>query len=76
MRLAMPVGVSADGEAVFESRSVSLASTSRELKLGLDYAMPLTQTASLSWVAALRHNADHVAGERDAQAGVVYRTTF
>ena len=76
MRLTMPVGVTERGEAVFESRRVSLASTSREMKLGLDYGMPLSERASLSWVLALRHNADHVAGEREAQAGVVFRTTF
>jgi len=38
--------------------------------------MPLSGTTSLSWVAALRDNADHVAGERDVQAGMVYRATF
>jgi hypothetical protein len=74
--VVMPVGITAAGDAVFESRRVALASTSRETKLGLDYAMPLSGASSLSWVLALRHNADHVAGEHDGQAGVVFRTMF
>lgn len=76
MQVMMPVAITEDGNTVFESRRVALASTSRELKLGLDYAHPLSSTSSLSYVVALRHNADHVAGETDAQAGVIFRTTF
>ncbi|KAI5912986.1 S8 family peptidase [Thauera sp. 2A1] len=75
-KVEMPVDITAAGDPVFESRRVPLASTSRELKLALDYAMPLSATTSLSWVAALRDNADHVAGERDVQAGMVYRAAF
>lgn len=75
-QVVMPVAVTEAGGAVFESRRVSLASTSQEIRLGLDYAMPLSGASNLSWVAAKRHNADHVAGERDAQVGVVFRTAF
>ncbi len=74
--VVMPVAITTDGEAVFESRRVALASTSRETKLGLDYALPLSATSSVSWVLALRNNANHVAGEREGQAGVVLRTRF
>ncbi len=75
-RMMMPVGVTESGEHVFESRRVALASTSRETRFGLDYAMPLSDASSLSWVAAVRHNANHVAGEREHQLGVVFRTAF
>ncbi len=75
-QVVMPVAITEAGDAVFESRRVSLASTSQEIRLGLDYAMPLSGASNLSWVAAMRHNADHVAGERDAQLGVVFRTAF
>lgn len=75
-RVVMPVAITAEGETVFESRRVALAATSRELKLGLDYVMPLSKASNLSWLVALRRNANHVAGEREMQAGVVYRTSF
>ncbi|NMG43639.1 S8 family serine peptidase [Aromatoleum toluvorans] len=74
--VTMPVAITEAGDTVFESRRVSLAAPSRELKLGLDYVTPLSKTANLSWLVALRHNANHVAGERETQAGVVYRTSF
>lgn len=74
--VVMPVAITADGDAVFKSRRVALASTSRETKLGLDYALPLSATSSVSGVVALRNNANHVAGEREGQAGVVFRTRF
>jgi len=76
VQLRMPVAVTADGDAVFESRRVSLAGEGRELRLGVDYAMPLSATSSLSYAAALRHDVDHVAGEKEVQAGVVYRLAF
>ena len=75
-RISMPVAITAAGDTVFESRRIALAATSRELKLGLDYARPLSAASSLSVLLATRHNANHVAGERDMQSGVVYRTAF
>ena len=75
-RVVMPVAITEGGETVFESRRISLAATSREMKLGLDYAMPLSKSSSLSWLVALRHNANHIAGERETQAGMIYRMTF
>lgn len=72
----MPVALTEAGEAVFDARRVSLASTSRETRFGLDYAMPVSAASSLSWVAAMRHNANHVDGEREAQVGVMFRTAF
>lgn len=74
--VVMPVAITAAGEAVFETRRVALAGTSRETKLGVDYGMPLSDTSSLSWVLALRNNANHVAGEREGQAGVIFRAAF
>lgn len=74
--VSMPVAISDTGEATFESRRIALAATSRELKLGLDYATPLSRTSSLSLLLAARYNANHVAGDRAMQAGVVYRTSF
>ncbi|WP_407278508.1 S8 family serine peptidase [Aromatoleum evansii] len=74
--VAMPVAITEAGETVFETRRVGLAATSRELKLGLDYAAPLSRSSSLSVLFANRHNANHVTGERELQAGVVYRASF
>jgi len=76
VNVMMPVGIDETGDALFEARRVSLASTSRELKLGVDYAMPLRGGSSVSYVAALRHNANHVSGENEGLAGVVFRTAF
>ncbi|NMG75233.1 S8 family peptidase [Aromatoleum diolicum] len=76
MQLRMPVAITEAGDPVFESRRVSLAATSREMKLGVDYAMPLSRASSLSYIVALRHNANHVEGEREAQTGLVFRSTF
>lgn len=74
--MSMPVAITAAGDTVFESRRIALGATSRELKLGVDYATPLSRASSLSVLLAARHNADHVAGERDLQAGIVYRASF
>lgn len=76
LAVSMPVAISDTGEATFESRRIALAATSRELKLGLDYATPLSSTSSLSLLLAARYNANHVAGDRAMQAGLVYRTSF
>lgn len=75
-QIAMPVAITEAGETVFESRSIALGGTRRELKLALDYTTPLSATTNLSWLAAWRHNANHVAGEREIQAGAVYRIAF
>ena len=72
----IPVAVTEAGDPVFDARRVSLASTSRELKLGVDYAMPVGERSSVSYVAAVRNDANHVEGEKEALAGVVYRTAF
>lgn len=74
--VVMPVAVTEAGDTVFDARRVSLASTSRELKLGVDYAMPVGERSSVSYVAAFRDNANHVEGEQEALAGVVFRAAF
>lgn len=72
----MPVAITAGGDPVFERRRVPLAATGRELKLGLDYAVPLSRGSSLAFTGALRNDANHVAGEREGLAGLVYRAAF
>ncbi|BAL25736.1 S8 family peptidase [Azoarcus sp. KH32C] len=75
-RLSVPVDVNADGEPIFESRRIALASTHRELRLGIDYGIPLPRTSSLSLTFDLRQNADHIAGRQDAGIAVIFRRNF
>lgn len=74
--VSMPVAITANGETVFESRRLALAATSRELRLGLDYTRPLSRSSALSMLLSARHHANHVAGEQEVQAGLVYRASF
>ncbi|HJV27204.1 MAG TPA: S8 family peptidase [Aromatoleum sp.] len=75
-RLNVPVDVNADGDTIFQSRRIPLAATHRELRLGIDYGIPLPRTSSLSFTFDLRHNADHVAGRQDAGIAVIFRRNF
>ena len=73
MNLDLPIGLDYDsGTMKFQSRSISMASTSSERDLELSYRMPTSESANLAFSALYRMNPENNAMNPDQKVFTVF----
>jgi hypothetical protein len=73
MNLDLPIGLDYDsGTMKYQSRSISMASTSSERDLELSYRMPTSESANLAFSALYRMNPENNAMNPDQKVFTVF----
>ena len=74
--LAAAASAAAEPAAAFDTVSVSMAPAARQLDLGFEYLMPLSDQSDMVLGYALQSNAGHIAGREDHLALLGWRMRF